>query len=146
MTRGSDRPSDQGQAGSPASSILERWEGSTALELAERWQVPQVVLLSEVGSTNDFARSLAADAAPVGTTVLAERQLSGRGRSGRAWDSPPGLGLYLSFVARPAPDALPTYPLRVGLAVARASGLQPAFLVVYADAPALPMAQRVRLP
>jgi hypothetical protein len=31
-------------------------------------------------------------------------------------------------------------------AVAREAGLQPAFLVVYADAPPLPMAQRVRLP
>ena len=32
------------------------------------------------------------------------------------------------------------------LAVARAEELQPAFLVVYADGPGLPMAQRVRLP
>src|SRR5690606_21943636 len=77
-------------------------------------------LLPEVGSTNDFARTLATDAAPAGTVVLAERQLSGRGRSGRPWASPPGLGVYLSFVARPDPAVLPTYPLSAALAVAQA--------------------------
>src|SRR5690606_25268427 len=101
-------------------STLDLWEGKTATELAEEWRVPRVVLLSDVGSTNDFARSLAANGTPVGTTVLAERQLAGRGRSGRPWASPAGLGLYLSFVARPTVTALPIYPLRVGLVVARA--------------------------
>lgn len=100
---------------------LDRWEGVPALELARRWGVPEVQLFASIGSTNDRARRLATEGAPAGTLVLAERQLAGRGRVGRAWDSPPGLGLWFSLVLRPVhlphPGAL---PLLVGLAVAEA--------------------------
>ncbi|MBW3630860.1 MAG: biotin--[acetyl-CoA-carboxylase] ligase, partial [Gemmatimonadetes bacterium] len=59
--------------------------------------------------------------APAGTTVLAEEQVSGRGRVGRSWSSPPGLGLWVSMVSRPRLLAEPgLLPLVVGLEVARA--------------------------
>jgi BirA family biotin operon repressor/biotin-[acetyl-CoA-carboxylase] ligase len=98
---------------------LDVWEGRTAVELAAEWGLPRVILLTDVGSTNDFAKAIAAEGAGAGTVVLAEQQAAGRGRAGRRWVSPPGLGLYLSFVARPRPAALPPLPLRVALAVAR---------------------------
>jgi BirA family transcriptional regulator, biotin operon repressor / biotin---[acetyl-CoA-carboxylase] ligase len=44
---------------------------------------------------------LAADGAPHGTVVAAEEQTAGRGRRGHTWASPPGAGLYFSFIARP---------------------------------------------
>lgn len=98
-----------------------RWEGASAGELAARWGIPAVHLFERVGSTNDVARALAAEGAPSGTAVLAEEQVAGRGRGGRGWSSPPGLGIWLSVLLRPA--ALPApglLPLRVGLAAAEA--------------------------
>ena len=69
-------------------------------------------------STNDAARDLARDGAPHGTAVIAEEQTRGRGTKGRAWHSPRGPGLYVSFVLRfagPGP-AFPLLPLAAGLA------------------------------
>jgi BirA family biotin operon repressor/biotin-[acetyl-CoA-carboxylase] ligase len=99
----------------------DRWEGRTAAELARAWGVPGVHLFARVGSTNDVARALAEGGAPAGTAVVAEEQVAGRGRGGRHWVSPPGLGVWLSVVLRP--EALPApglLPLRVGLAAAAA--------------------------
>ena len=53
-----------------------------------------------VGSTNDAARELALAGADHGTAVIAAEQTRGRGTKGRVWHSPPGLGLYASFILR----------------------------------------------
>jgi BirA family biotin operon repressor/biotin-[acetyl-CoA-carboxylase] ligase len=101
--------------------FTDRWEGVAAEELAVRWGLPSVHLFARVRSTNDAARALADGGAPHGTLVLAEEQTAGRGRSGRAWASPPGVGVWMSMVARPA--SLPSpglLPLLVGLAAAEA--------------------------
>ena len=63
-----------------------------------------LVALDEAGSTNDEAKDRATACAPDGTVVWARRQSAGRGRRGRAWDSPPG-NLYLSVILRPACEA-----------------------------------------
>lgn len=52
-------------------------------------------------STNDLARAWLDADGPDGLAVLAEEQTAGRGRRGRPWSSPPGLGLYLSVGLRP---------------------------------------------
>src|SRR5687767_3848124 len=77
---------------------------------------------AEVGSTNDVALALALAGAPEGTSVLAGQQVSGRGRRGRSWFSPPGAGLYLSVVVRPpdAARAMSLVTIGAGVAVARA--------------------------
>ena len=54
-----------------------------------------------IDSTNRFARMLATQGAPEGTLVYAEHQSAGRGRWGRQWQSPKGLGLWFSLVLRP---------------------------------------------
>lgn len=61
-----------------------------------------------VDSTNLECRRLAAQGAPCGTVVAANQQTLGRGRRGRSFESPKGLGLYLSILWRPqcAPQAL----------------------------------------
>lgn len=98
-----------------------RWEGATGPELAARWGVPAVHLFDRVGSTNDVARALAAEGAPAGTVVLADEQVAGRGREGRAWASPPGLGVWMSMILRPRTLASPgLLPIVVGLAAADA--------------------------
>lgn len=100
---------------------LTTWEGLGAAELAAAWGAPAVHLFASVGSTNDVARRLAIAGAPAGTVVLAEEQRAGRGRVGRAWASPPGLGLWVSLVARHTQVVgVGVLPLLTGLAVARA--------------------------
>jgi BirA family biotin operon repressor/biotin-[acetyl-CoA-carboxylase] ligase len=89
--------------------------------------------LERVPSTNDAARALALEGAAHGTVVVAGEQTRGRGTKGRAWHSPPGLGLYASFILRgrdggplPFPHLL---PLAAGLAasdaVREAAGFEP---------------------
>ena len=84
----------------------------------------------EVTSTNDLALMLATAGASTGTAVLADCQTAGRGRRGRTWFSPPGAGLYLSVVIRPAGSGstVPLVTLAAGVAAAHAilaaTGLQ----------------------
>jgi BirA family biotin operon repressor/biotin-[acetyl-CoA-carboxylase] ligase len=53
-------------------------------------------------STNDKAYQLAESGAGEGDVILAEQQTRGKGRMGREWVSPPGVGLYFSIILRPA--------------------------------------------
>jgi BirA family biotin operon repressor/biotin-[acetyl-CoA-carboxylase] ligase len=86
----------------------------------------RLYLHQELSSTNDEALSLAQGEAPHGTVVLAESQLSGRGRHGRTWFSPPGMNVYCSIIVRrigqnpPRPPWLCWIPLISALAVAKA--------------------------
>ncbi len=53
-----------------------------------------------VESTNTLAKELAKKGAPHGTVVIADHQTGGRGRLGRSFQSPKGLGLYMSVILR----------------------------------------------
>jgi len=81
----------------------------------------------EIGSTNDAALMMAERGAAEGTVVGADLQTAGRGRQGRVWSSPPGTGLYVSVVLRPAFRAVPLVTIAAGVAIAEgireASGL-----------------------
>lgn len=63
--------------------------------------VRRLVVRTRSTSTQDDARRLARAGAPEGTVVVAGEQTAGRGRLGRTWHSPPGLGVYLSVLLRP---------------------------------------------
>lgn len=63
-----------------------------------RWLGVRRIELDECASTNDEAARLARAGAMHGTVVIARAQRAGRGRDGRPWESPPGLGVYLSVV------------------------------------------------
>lgn len=85
----------------------------------------RVVRVDEAGSTNtDLREAVAADPAawPHLSVLVAEHQTAGRGRTGRAWQTPPGVALTASILLRPQgpPARLPLAPLVVGLAVQRA--------------------------
>lgn len=54
-----------------------------------------------VDSTNNFAKSLAQLGAVHGTTVISEVQTQGKGRMGRSFYAPLGMGIYMSIVLRP---------------------------------------------
>ena len=70
-------------------------------------------------STSDLLVSLAEAGEPEGLAVLARRQTAGRGRQGRAWESPAG-NLHLSVLLRPAtaPRSLPQWSLLAAVALA----------------------------
>jgi BirA family transcriptional regulator, biotin operon repressor / biotin---[acetyl-CoA-carboxylase] ligase len=86
--------------------------------------------LRETTSTNDVAAHLAELGAPEGTIVAADAQTAGRGRLGRAWFSPPGAGLYVSILLRPAREAAkdfdPAALLTLACGVAAAEGIRAA--------------------
>lgn len=73
-----------------------------ALLLAPAGRYAALDVVASTGSTNmDLA--LAADRGADDRTVLiAEAQTAGQGRQARTWTSPPGSGLYLSVLLRPA--------------------------------------------
>ncbi len=75
---------------------------------------------SEVTSTNDLAKQIAALGAKEGTIIIAETQTRGKGRLGRKWTSPRG-GIWLSTILRPELDArdVPKLTLMTSLAVAK---------------------------
>lgn len=56
---------------------------------------------NSVGSTNDEAARWAAQGAPDLALVVADEQTKGRGRAGRHWYTPRGLGLAFSIVVYP---------------------------------------------
>lgn len=79
-------------------------------------------VLAEVGSTNEAAMVAGDKGEPEGLAILADRQTAGRGRRGRAWASPPGVGLYTSILLRPnlPPNDLALLTLVAGLGAAEA--------------------------
>ncbi len=79
-----------------------------------------VVSFESVPSTIDAASSLARRGAREGTVVVAESQSGGRGRLGRRWSSPAGVGIWTSIVLRPSipPRDAPKLTLLIAVAVA----------------------------
>lgn len=61
----------------------------------------KIDVFKTIDSTNNFAKSLAQLGAEHGTTVISEVQTQGRGRLGRSFHSPVGMGIYMSVIIRP---------------------------------------------
>lgn len=72
-----------------------------------------------VDSTNTLAKELAAQGAPAGTILIADRQSAGRGRLGRSFLSPGGMGIYMSVILRP--NCMPSEIMHLTCATAVAS-------------------------
>ena len=99
---------------------LTHWEGEPVRVWEALWQVPLFEAWSHLGSTNDRGRELAAAGPLPFATVVAEAQLSGRGRMGRRWHAAGGVGLLMTVLLRVrAAEARRLAPLLVGLAVCR---------------------------
>lgn len=81
----------------------------------------EIHFYDELPSTNGHAMTLASQGAGEGEVVIADRQIEGRGRLGRTWQSPPGVNLYLSVILRPRikPADAPWITLMTGVAVAQ---------------------------
>ncbi|NJP32709.1 biotin--[acetyl-CoA-carboxylase] ligase [Micromonospora thermarum] len=89
-------------------------------------------LRAETGSTNADVAEAARTGEPEGLVVVAERQTAGRGRRGRAWQSPARAGIATSVLLRPGeavadrgwppapPSAYGWLPLLAGVALVEA--------------------------
>jgi BirA family biotin operon repressor/biotin-[acetyl-CoA-carboxylase] ligase len=99
--------------------IPHRLEGLDEGELAARLGVPRVALFERLTSTMDEAHRMAESGACAGTIVIADEQVTGRGRGGRRWSSRASLGLWLTLLERPeSASGLDVLSLRIGLVVA----------------------------
>ena len=68
----------------------------SAVEYSDRIHV-----FNSLESTNITAKELAASGAEHGAVVIADSQTAGRGRFDRSFFSPPGHGIYMSFILHP---------------------------------------------
>ena len=93
---------------------------------AERWadansprRIGRVIeYVRVIGSTNDRARELLDGRDGDGAVVVADEQTAGRGRRGRAWESPPERNLYLSVALVPVLSAVEGWQLGLATALA----------------------------
>lgn len=87
--------------------------------------------LGSVGSTNTWLLDQAREGAPAGLVVVADHQVSGRGRLTRHWEAPQGTSLLVSVLLRPRlpPAGLYACTAAVALAAAQAcsvvAGVEP---------------------
>ena len=72
--------------------------------LKTEWAGGRTVYFDATDSTNVQAKRLAEAHAPHGTLVVSDRQDGGKGRRGRSWASPSGVGIWMSLILRPEID------------------------------------------
>jgi len=94
------------------------------------WQ-NQIIWYDDTDSTNTQAKMLAQQGAAHGTVLIADRQSGGRGRMGRSFASPAGMGVYMSVILRlkTPPDQLMHLTCAAAVAacnaVEKAAGFRP---------------------
>lgn len=75
-------------------------KGSVCLILPDK--VSSLVhVFDSVDSTNNVLKDMARNGAPSGTVVISDHQSGGKGRRGRSFSSPKGVGIYLSYLFKP---------------------------------------------
>ncbi|GAB3992369.1 biotin--[acetyl-CoA-carboxylase] ligase [Glycomyces albus] len=75
-------------------------------------------MIEVTGSTNADLAEAARHGAAEGRVLVAEQQTAGRGRMDRQWECPPGAGLMMSMLLRPAADRGQWGTLNLAAAVA----------------------------
>ncbi len=102
----------------------DRFEEAILLFLLKNGEMGSAVEIHEtIDSTNLRARELAMGDAAQGMLVVAEEQLMGRGRMGRHWKSPKGLGIWMSLVLKPLLMPDEAYKITMLAALAVVSGI-----------------------
>ncbi len=75
--------------------------------LREETYAEKINIFNSLESTNKTAKEMAINGCEHGTVIIADSQTAGNGRYGRTFYSPPGSGLYMSFVLRSSLINLP---------------------------------------
>jgi BirA family biotin operon repressor/biotin-[acetyl-CoA-carboxylase] ligase len=111
-------------SGVPLEDTAGGWQEQVTSDPGGPRRFADVHWFAELDSTNTWLLDRAGAGAPEGTVAVADRQLAGRGRLGRRWESPPGSGLLTSILFRPpmAAEELFAVPALVALAARRAIG------------------------
>lgn len=98
--------------------------------LKTKWAGCKVMYYDATDSTNNRAKDSGEKKGFHGTLFIADKQNAGKGRRGRAWESPAGKSIYMTILLRPeiTPDKAPMLTLVMGLSVAegirRVSGVK----------------------
>ena len=97
-------------------------EAEIKSRLNTEWAGSILSCLEETDSTNTDCKKLAEQGAKHGLLCTADTQIAGRGRRGRAWESPKGTSVSMTLLLRPEikPNQAPQLTLVMALAVARA--------------------------
>ena len=87
-----------------------------------KWAGKHVIYYDETDSTNIQAKLAGENGSAHGTLVVADRQVAGKGRRGRSWESPKGVCVYMTLLLRPelAPVRAPMLTLVMALSAAEA--------------------------
>lgn len=106
------------------SNVLSKEELESVMKT--EWAGKTVVFFDKTDSTNVQARRQAEAGAPHGTLVVAEQQLGGKGRRGRNWESPSGVGIWMSMVLRPQIESVAAPMITLVMAMAAKTGIEAA--------------------
>ena len=84
------------------------------------WAGKNILYFDETDSTNTEIKKAAEKDAPHGTLAVADYQSMGKGRRGRSWAAPHGVGIWMSLLLRPElpPTCASMLTLVAALAVA----------------------------
>ncbi len=117
-----ERVANRGYRLTQKPTSLNAW--ATAAFLLGQEEIPELIFLSSIDSTNDHAARLLAQNYDAPFFVVTNEQTKGRGRMGRKWHSPPSRNLYLSFASRPRvkQDRIRHFTLWMGARIARDLG------------------------
>lgn len=87
-----------------------------------KWVGCEILYFDSIDSTNTKAQELAEKGYPSGTLVVADKQIAGKGRRGRNWESPSGCGIFMTLMLKPDinPNNASMLTLVSALAVAKA--------------------------
>ena len=82
----------------------------------------ELLYFDVIDSTNLEAKRRAEEGAPEGLLIVADKQVAGRGRRGRSWESPAGANIFMTLLLRPSysADCVSMVTLVMALSVAQA--------------------------
>ena len=92
--------------------------------IGTRWAGHHVVYFPQTDSTNLQAKAAGEAGSPHGSLFVTDRQSAGRGRRGRAWESPGGENIYMTLLLRPEFPPERASMLTLVMALAAAEGIE----------------------
>lgn len=114
----------QGYRLESAIDVFNKREIVKGLDLGGLYQEDKVYFLSEVDSTNSYAKKMALGGFSEGMVVVAEMQTGGKGRLGRSWSSQEGQGIWCSLILEPKVSILEASRFSFLIAVAVTEGIR----------------------
>lgn len=113
---------NKGYSLSPTSDILS--SEAIVQNGAKVTDADYIHIYKEVDSTNNEAKRLIMEDKSFGTIIFAQKQNSGKGRRGRAFSSPAGDSIYVSFILEPLLDVKDSLLITVAASVAVARAVE----------------------